>query len=334
MKKLSGYSVDDNINCPICSANCNNQVLSSYSITETAAYFCPPQRNRERYERLVQSLRSLWKQETCYLAKCNNCSFAFGYPHVGGDEQFYSILHEQYGYPGWRTDYDLAIEKVLQKYRGGSILDIGAGTGNFLRSLDESWEKFAVEGSDITRELLIKVRINTYPGLPELIEAKKHQFQVITMFQVLEHIAGFEQVIKDCRQLLVTGGRLVISVPDGDDMIRQEELLNCPDYPPNHINKWTVKSLSLALAQQGFLVEGFVNTPGSVKELLSALHVKLIGRAAQQPGSWAAKAYTIKTKKLRVPVLALLSLVEAIRLLPHLRELYKGRTLVVYAQAT
>lgn len=332
-KKLVSYKVTEQICCPVCNNICNDNVLSEYTAEETAAYFCTPSRNKDRYQRLLSSIRLLWKQDTSLLVKCKACSFAFGFPYVGGDEAFYSILHEQYGYPGWRADYDLAIKKVLSLHQGGQILDIGAGTGNFLSALKKTWETYAVEGSDITRDVLQKANINTYPSLEKLIEERENTFTVVTMFQVLEHISTFNEILENCRRLLHKGGHIFISVPDGDDMILQEVLLGCPDYPPNHINKWTAASLTIALEKHGFKVIESSKTPDGLNELKFALHVSVMGNATKNKKSLAAKVYTIKNKRVRAPLLALLGVIEAIKLLPHVKQLYKGRTFILYAEA-
>ena len=97
--KLIKKSVSESIIWPVCNHECKDNVLSTYSITETAACFCPPSRNMNRYERLIKVISDLWKRNESYLVDCGNCSFKFGYPYIGGNEAFYSILHEQYGYP-------------------------------------------------------------------------------------------------------------------------------------------------------------------------------------------------------------------------------------------
>src|SRR6266508_5992194 len=83
-------------------------------------------------------------------------------------------------------------------------------------------------------------------------QANAATFQVVTLFQVLEHIAEFELVLNQCRELLAPGGRLVVTVPDGEAMIRQERLTGCHDMPPNHVNKRTPESLSRVLLRAGF----------------------------------------------------------------------------------
>lgn len=328
----SPICIAEAVNCPICNNNCNNNILSSYTAQETAANFCPPTRNKDRYIRFKNVIEQLWQADKSYLAQCKNCTFIFGHPFKGGDEAFYSILHEQYGYPTWRKDYDIAIENVLNKYEGGNILDIGAGTGNFLKSLSTSWKPFAIEGSSTTKQLLEERNIQTFTSLKEVINTDNIKFDVITLFQVLEHISEFSELLNDAFKVMKTSGFIIISVPNGEDMIQQEVLLNCPDYPPNHINKFTPKSLTLALSNAGFNIENFYKTPDSFQELKSAVHVKMLGNAAKNPNSLAAKIYKIQSKKIRIPFLALLGLLTFVQLIPIAKKLRKGRTLIAIAK--
>ncbi|MEI2709140.1 MAG: class I SAM-dependent methyltransferase [Chitinophagaceae bacterium] len=331
--KLKKTSVPENITCPVCQNECKNSVLSTYTIEETASYFCPPTRNKDRYERLLSIIFKLWKRQQSYLVECDVCTFKFGYPHVGGDEAFYGILHEQYGYPTWRVDYDIAIEKVIKNFDSGKILDIGAGSGNFLKSLSKNWNLQALEGSDTTRKILAEKNINAASSFQELLSDGQNTFDLITMFQVLEHISDFYMTLENCHKLLKKGGKIFISVPDGVDMVLQEEILLSPDYPPNHINKWTVPSIKFALEKTGFSEIHFLKTPNSLNELKSAIHVKMLSDASKKNKSLAGLIYRIQSKKIRIPFLLFLSIITIIKLLPNIYKLYRGRTLIVYANA-
>jgi len=136
--------------CPVCQNPCTGSSLYHYTVDQAAAHFCPRTRDVDRNRRLQESIRALWRGNDCAIFRCGECGFAFAQPFVGGDEEFYSILHEQKDYPAWRWDYDIALAEAVKKFGGGKILDVGAGVGIFLRGLDDSWECYAVEGSEVT----------------------------------------------------------------------------------------------------------------------------------------------------------------------------------------
>ncbi len=320
----------EEIACPVCDEPCLAPPLYRYTATQAATHFCPASRDPDRHQRLKEIINRLWSDEDCAIYRCAECGFGFGVPFVGGDAEFYMILHEQRGYPIWRWDYEVAITHALLKFNGGRILDIGAGNGRFLRTLDPIWERYAVETSDVNRSDLEKAGVRVFPDLSVAAEQEAGTFQIVTLFQVLEHIATFNQTIESCRDLLSPGGHLVITVPDCDAMIRQQSLTGCHDMPPNHINKWTVKSLALALSKAGFVVKQAIDEPPSLLNLKSSLHMKVMADAAI-PNSLAAQAYRLKNKSVRIAALACLGLPALATMLPHARQLSAGGAFAVVA---
>lgn len=310
---------------------CTEPPLYRYTVSEAAAHFCPPTRNLDRNQRLQAAIRKLWHQEACEIYRCPHCGFAFGYPYIGGDEDYYAILHEQKGYPAWRWDYDFAVREALAPAGGGKVLDIGAGVGLFLRRLPANWQRFAIEPSDSNRSDLELQKIQVIRDLPSAALAHEGTFQVVTMFQVLEHISEFKSVLDNCHQLLVPQGRIVITVPDGDAMIRQEKLTGCADMPPNHINKWTPGSLKLALEDSGFDVLTTVFEPPRLKCLLGSIYMRVLVDA-QKPNSMAARVYAIQDKRIRVYFVACLMVMALFRMLPNTIQLMQGGAFGMVAQ--
>ncbi|HEY6231974.1 MAG TPA: class I SAM-dependent methyltransferase [Pyrinomonadaceae bacterium] len=310
------------VKCPVCDGVCPGPALYRYTAEQAAAHFCPPTQNADRNRRLRESIERLWKGNDCEIVRCDQCGFAFGQPFVGGDESFYSILLEEKSYPSWRWDYELALA-ALEQTRPGKILDIGAGVGMFLRGLGKDWQRFAVESSEVTRRELEQSGIEVFRDLAEAARSHAGTFRVVTLFQVLEHIAEFDLVLEQCRQLLEPGGKLVITVPDGEAMIRQERLTGCHDMPPNHINKWTGDSLTRVLRRNGFEPGRPVVEPRSWNALKANLHMR-IRTDATNPNSLTAAAYRIRNRRLRIAVLALLAGPAMARMLPARSQLRQG----------
>jgi SAM-dependent methyltransferase len=308
--------------CPVCQRASSLVPLYRYHVAQAASHFCPPSRDANRFSRLSDCIRRLWNGDECTVFRCTDCGFAFGNPFVGGDEEFYGILHEQKDYPGWRWDYDVAVAEALEKFDGGKILDVGAGVGMFLGGLSGAWDCHAVEGSETTRR-----------DLSDGAQLNAGSFQVITLFQVLEHIAEFGLVLKLCRKLLAPGGRLVVTVPDGDAMIRQERMTGCHDMPPNHIVKWTPESLSRVLRRSGFECGQPIYEPRSWRNLKANLHMRLVADAINQ-NSLAAQAYRIRSKPLRIAALTLLAGPALLRMLPYRTQLCLGGAFAVISVKT
>ncbi len=140
-----------NIGCPVCHELVTQSPKRRYTVQEAADHFCPAARNADRNARLQNCIRRIFGGDVGEVYRCDSCGFGFAWPFTGGDEEFYAILHEQAGYTRWGWDYDLTLAR-LKGIPAGKILDIGAGDGAFLKSVDPAWKTFATEGSETTRD--------------------------------------------------------------------------------------------------------------------------------------------------------------------------------------
>lgn len=94
----------------------------------------------------------------------------------------------------------------------GSLLDVGAGTGEFLKAAKKkSWKVAGVEPNRNAVALAKEKGISLYPKLSNL---KNQKFDVISLWHVLEHISNLEEVVEELSQLLNPKGILVIAVPN------------------------------------------------------------------------------------------------------------------------
>lgn len=94
----------------------------------------------------------------------------------------------------------------------GSLLDIGAGTGDFLVAAKASgWQTTGVEPNENAKKLAVSKGIS-FQNPIESIE--NEQFDVITMWHVMEHVPDVEYQIKQLKRLLKPNGTLIIAVPN------------------------------------------------------------------------------------------------------------------------
>ncbi|SDH47059.1 Methyltransferase domain-containing protein [Flavobacterium omnivorum] len=94
----------------------------------------------------------------------------------------------------------------------GSVLDIGAGTGDFLSVAKENgWHTIGVEPSEKAKAIAKKKGVS-FVG--ETSELENQSFDVISMWHVLEHVPNLENQIKELKRLLKPNGTLIIAVPN------------------------------------------------------------------------------------------------------------------------
>ncbi len=99
----------------------------------------------------------------------------------------------------------------LQLHKG-QILDIGAGTGDFLSvAKKDGWQTIGIEPSDRAKSIAINKGISFVEQTNEL---ENYSFDVISMWHVLEHVPDLDKQIKELKRLLKPTGTLIIAVPN------------------------------------------------------------------------------------------------------------------------
>lgn len=100
---------------------------------------------------------------------------------------------------------------------GGRILDVGCGSGFFLRALDgQKWDRFGVEPSEAAAkeaERFIGAG-HVVAGTLTQSEWMDSMFDVITLWSALEHANEPRVYLRETKRLVKTGGTLVIQVPN------------------------------------------------------------------------------------------------------------------------
>ena len=94
----------------------------------------------------------------------------------------------------------------------GSLLDIGAGTGDFLVTAKANgWQITGIEPNENAKKLAVSKGVNFENNIESI---ENQQFDVITMWHVLEHVPNVEHQIKELKRLLKPNGTIIIAVPN------------------------------------------------------------------------------------------------------------------------
>ena len=94
----------------------------------------------------------------------------------------------------------------------GRILDIGAGTGDFLSVAKQNgWQTIGVEPSEKAKAIAKNKGVSF---VEKTVALENHSFDVITMWHVLEHVPNLEEQILELKRLLKPNGTLIVAVPN------------------------------------------------------------------------------------------------------------------------
>lgn len=135
-----------------------------------------------------------------------------------------------------------------------NILDVGAGTGDFLKVCkDNSWNVFGVEPDLGARNIASKKGIIL---LEDLSKIKNKHFDIITLWHVLEHVENLEEYIYTLKSLLTKDGKLIIAVPNykSYDAKYYKEFWAAFDVP-RHLWHFSQTSISKLFSKENMMVE-------------------------------------------------------------------------------
>ena len=102
--------------------------------------------------------------------------------------------------------------------KGGAILDLGCGTGY---GTVELFGGTSIVGADVSAEAVAYARANYGREGVTFLEAScealpltDHQFDLITCFEVIEHLENWRGLLAEAQRLLRPGGSFVVSTPN------------------------------------------------------------------------------------------------------------------------
>lgn len=197
--------------------------------------------------------------ETLGLKKCVECSFVF----MGNipSESELNVYYSNYSYSEEIKISPITIKRYnelldeFDKFRlTGRILDVGTGRGWFLTEAKKlGWEVYATEYSEIAIEKLKERGIKTISGKLEENSFEKNYFDVITSFEVIEHINNPIEEVKLINSFLRKGGLFYCTTPNFNSVMRLylKEKYNVICYP-EHLSYYTPKTLNFLLKSHGF----------------------------------------------------------------------------------
>jgi 2-polyprenyl-3-methyl-5-hydroxy-6-metoxy-1,4-benzoquinol methylase len=177
---------------------------------------------------LCRSLNLVTVDAERYFCRCSDCGYIFDNPRPTAAEivRFYSKPGQYHNWLEAEVARDRMWQRRLRKLRrarlSGSLLDVGSGTGQFLHHAKATFSE--VLGTEVSTEA-VQVARQKYDI--ELIATEFEstefpgEFDVVTLFHVLEHVPDPRRTVTRCYEVLRPGGMLIIAVPNDVQSLKQ-----------------------------------------------------------------------------------------------------------------
>lgn len=215
---------------------------------------------------------------------CKICGNGFTRPIPKNIEVFYPPTY--WNYAGWFGYFRKVAfgffqkrrQRWVQKYlpKGGIILDVGSGEGNFSKSLDENYKVVNLEApfAWISNENVLKL---------DFLEWKTGQkFDAVCFWESLEHVPNPQLYLEKAYGLLKKGGLIFIEYPRYNSL--ESKIFGASWFHldiPRHFSQFTDKGLMILLLRVGFtkVLQNPVlaleyGPAGFLLSLMSALKIK------------------------------------------------------------
>jgi 2-polyprenyl-3-methyl-5-hydroxy-6-metoxy-1,4-benzoquinol methylase len=158
-----------------------------------------------------------------------------------------------------RTVTLLQKQKLITQMTGlkkGKLLDMGAGTGAFLKTMQQAgWEIEGIEPDEEARVIAKKTNAIDLMDNSFLNQLKPASFDAITLWHVLEHVHTLHIYIEKLKSLLTPNAKLFIAVPNYKALDANLYNLYWAAYDvPRHLYHFTPQSINVLMELHGLKV--------------------------------------------------------------------------------
>jgi 2-polyprenyl-3-methyl-5-hydroxy-6-metoxy-1,4-benzoquinol methylase len=212
--------------------------------------------------------------EDFVVHRCRECGAGFLSPQP--DDSYLAKLYSETYYHSWgfddetkrplasamkRATFALYLDMIQRYKKSGTILDVGCATGIFLEEARaRGFEAYGVEVSLFAAQEAQRIMGagRVFNGKLESCPHGDGTFDVITMFDLFEHVKDPMAALRKAHALLKDEGVLVIMTPDIGSFTAKAMGAAWSHYKPEHIFYYGRRSLELIARQCGFSLDRYV----------------------------------------------------------------------------
>jgi len=163
--------------------------------------------------------------------------------------------------------YKRIIKRLIKK---GTFLDIGCAEGYFLQSIENRFITYGIElnksASEKAKLISKKSRVFNRDAT-NLSNFKDNMFNVITIFDVLEHIKETNKILREIKRVIKENGVLIVSVPNTNSLghrLKGKDWFGYRDKTHVSLNspeKWTDYFQANGFKVNNIFYEGYFDIP-------------------------------------------------------------------------
>jgi len=204
-----------------------------------------------------------YKKDNYAVCECNKCSLVFIPPYFRKQISYENYKDENVANAVRNGNNFVKIERhklrynLIKKYKpNGSLFDLGAGWGHFM--LTGQQLGYDVYGIEISEQpyLYSKNDLKLPVDHIDFFDMKEDKtFDIITMWDVLEHIDKADTFIEKCARVNSKNGYIVIQVPQIDSYFAKKYKDDWKMMSLDHVNYFGKKTITQLLNKHGYEVE-------------------------------------------------------------------------------
>lgn len=197
------------------------------------------------------------------IVTCRHCGHVYANPRWSAEEilgaytavEDNTYVEERLGRELTFHKHLKALEKFTGPANGRALLDVGAYIGVFVEvAAAEGWRASGVEPSSWAAQVAQQRGLSVIHGTLDALELQGQQFDVVTMWDVIEHLPDPAAETAKAFHLLKPGGWVVVHTMDIDSLASRLMGSRWPWLMDMHIQYFSPQSLGRMLTNNGFEV--------------------------------------------------------------------------------
>ena len=201
--------------------------------------------------------------------RCDDCGFFYINPRYS-QEELNNLYSEDY-FKAFSTqrkvdymkdrefrakDFQTRLEGIKRYKKAGRVLDVGCAAGFFLEVVQkQGWQACGVELSDYAASFARnELKLNVRTGELAAAKFEPGYFDVITFFDVIEHVGNPKGLVAEANRILKDDGLIVITTPNIDSFCARAFKDRFHLLDPLHLSYFSPKTLEKLLKAEGFKI--------------------------------------------------------------------------------